>query len=368
MMSRTRISSISRTPIPSRLVRATLALAALVLAAAAYPIGEAAAQSRAAAGRAGADLPRTAFGHPDLQGNWTNATLTPFQRPRGQGPVLTAAEVVAIESGQAEVVAERAEALDPDRPLPPGGDHPVCIDGATTCYDEAYRAPGDRVAVVDGEPRSSLVTHPADGRVPALTAEARRRIEVFNAGRASFGEYDHPELRPLAERCMVSFGSSAGPPMLPNYWYNNNYTIVQTPDHVMIMAEMVHDVRIIRLDSDGSLPGDVTPWFGDSRGHWEGDTLVVETTNLNPEHWFQGAPPSESRKVVERFTRVDEDTILYEFTIDDPTVYTSAWGGQVPFERLDDRLYEYACHEGNYAIANVLSGARYEEGRAAARR
>ncbi len=336
-----------------------LAVLALVGASLSLP-APAASQARADRGRS-YEVPRTAFGHPDLQGNWTNATLTPFQRPRGQGPVLTPEQVQAIESGQAAEVEARSQALDPDRELPQGGDHPVCIDGATTCYDEAYRAPGERVAMVGGEPRSSLVTHPADGRVPALTARARASIDAYRSEMARFGEYDNPENRPLAERCLVSFGSSAGPPMLPNYWYNNNYTIVQTPDHVMILAEMVHDARIIRLGEPESLPEGMRPWFGDSWGHWEGNTLVVETTNLNPTHWSPGAPPSSQRTVIERFTRVGGETMLYEFTIDDPDTYTATWGGEIPFQRLDGLLYEYACHEGNYSLTNVLSGARYAE-------
>jgi len=343
-------SSTHRAPGPAPLALVLLVTVAL----AASP---AAAQTRSS----GRDVPRTAFGHPDLQGNWSNATLTPFQRPQGQGPILTDEQVRAIEAGQAAEVEERSQDLEVDRALPTGGDDPVCIDGATTCYDEAYRAPGERVAVIDGQPRSSLVTFPADGRVPPLTEGARRQIAEFNAGRAQFAQYDHPELRPLAERCLVSFGSSAGPPMLPNYWYNNNYTIVQTPDYVMIMAEMVHDARIIHLGEPDRLPEGMRPWFGDSWGHWEGNTLVVETTNLNPTHWFRGVPPSSTRKVTERFTRVDEGTILYEFEIDDPETYTERWGGQIPFNRLDGLLYEYACHEGNYSLPNVLSGARFEE-------
>ena len=337
---------------PARALRAIVALSALGLVAA------------PAAAQTPSDwkVPTTSFGHPDLQGNWTNATLTPFQRPRGQGPILTPEQVIAIEEGQAAEVEERSQALDPERDLPTGGDHPVCIDGATTCYDEAYRAPGERVAMVDGQPRSSLVTRPSDGRIPALTARATAWIEAYRGERAAFGQYDHPELRPLAERCLVSFGSSAGPPMLPNYWYNNNYTIAQNEHYVMIMAEMVHDVRIIRLGEPEPLPDGMRPWFGDSWGHWEGNTLVVETRNLNPIHWFQGAPPSSARKVVERFTRIDEETILYEFEIDDPETYVEPWGGQIPFKTLgDDLLYEYACHEGNYSLPNVLSGARYEE-------
>ena len=308
------------------------------------------------------EAPRTAFGHPDIQGNWTNATLTPFVRPAGWGPTLTAAEVREIEEGQADLVARAAEPSDPDR-LPPeaGGTNPICIDSPTSCYNEVYREPGTRVAIVNGEPRSSLLTVPADGRVPALTPEGRARLDAWRARNDGFEEFDHPELRPLAERCIVSFGSSAGPPMLPNYWYNNNYTIVQTPDHVMIMAEMVHDVRIIRLGEPKPLSEDVRPYFGDSWGHWDGNTLVVETTNINPAQAFRGIPSSPEGKVIERFTRVSETEVLYEFTIDDPGTYIEAWGGEIPFNRFEDNLYEYACHEGNYALEGVLRGARYQE-------
>ena len=150
--------------------------------------------------------------------------------------------------------------------------------------------------------------------------------------------------------------------MIPNGGYNSNYTIVQTADHVMIMTEMVHDARIIRIGDGPRLPPNIRPWFGDSWGRWEGDALVVETTNINPQQGLRGAPPpSEHMSVTERFTRVDEETILYEFTVDDPTMYTQAWGGKVPIKKLHDRLYEYACQEGNYALAGVLSGARYQE-------
>jgi hypothetical protein len=213
------------------------------------------------------------------------------------------------------------------------------------------------VAKVYGEPRSSLITHPADGRMPELTPAAQARRAERRESRSQFGQYDHPELRPLGERCLVSFGSNAGPPMLPNGFYNNNYTIVQTPDHVVIMAEMVHDARIIRIGDGPRLPEHIRPWMGDSWGHWEGDVLVVETTNIHPLHRYSG----EEMKVIERFSRMAEDAVLYEFTIDDPSTYTEPWGGQVPMMALNDRLYEYACHEGNYALSNILSGARYQE-------
>jgi len=149
--------------------------------------------------------------------------------------------------------------------------------------------------------------------------------------------------------------------MIPVGAYNSNYVIVQTADHLMIMSEMVHDVRIIRFGEPNRLPAGVRPWFGDSWGRWEGDVLVVETTNINPKQTIRGVPPSEKMRVTERFTRVDEETILYEFTVNDPTTFTAVWGGEIPIKKFDAKLFEYACHEGNYSLAGVLSGARYEE-------
>ena len=216
------------------------------------------------------------------------------------------------------------------------------------------------MAIINGEPRASLVTNPVDGRVPSMTSEAQAARAEYVEFRRQFAQYDHPEMRPLAERCLVSFGSNAGPPMLPNGGYNNNYTIVQTADHVLIMAEMVHDARVIKIGDGPRLPPHVRPWMGDSWGHWEGDVLVVETTNIHPLQRFRGNS-SENLKVIERFSRIDQETVLYEFTIDDPTVYTATWGGEVPMMRFDDKLYEYACQEGNYSLAGVLSGARYQE-------
>ena len=362
---------------PTVIVRRILLVAAIVFlssAAVQDPGADASSSQPLATTPDGWEIPRTADGHPDLQGNWTNATLTPLQRPRGREPVLTEAEVVDIEQGQAELV-ERLEApSDPDRPLPVGGNNPVCIDGPTSCYNEAYREPGDRVARVHGEPRSSLLTSPSDGRVPALTPAARAWQVASRARTAGLGPYDHPEVRPLGERCLLSFGSNAGPPMLPNYWYNNNYTIVQTQDHILILSEMVHDARIIRMGERSPLPDHIRPWLGDSWGRWVGDTLVVETTNIHPLQNYPTEPigqlvapgiwgvrPTAALKVTERFTRVDEQTILYEFTVDDPTTYTQTWGGEVPFKKYNDLLYEYSCHEGNYAMSNILSGARYQE-------
>jgi len=313
-------------------------------------------------------MPRTANGHPDLQGNWSNATLTPIQRPRDQSLVVSLEAGAARAQEQADYVARRAAPSDPNRSAPPvGGDgnnRPGA--GAVGGYNDFYIDRGSEFAIYNGEIRSSLIVDPVDGRYPARTeaSNARRSEARRLRGAAGIGQYDNPENRPLAERCLTSFGSNMGPPMLPNYFYNNNYTIVQTADHVMIMTEMVHDTRIIRLGEPESLPANVRPWFGDSWGHWEGDALVVETTNFHPIQLAQTgvfAGATKSLKVTERFTRADENTINYEFTIDDPETFTRTFSGEMPFKGLPDMVFEYACHEGNYAMDNVLRGARAQE-------
>jgi len=310
--------------------------------------------------------PINEWGQPDLQGNWTNATMTPLQRRVGQEPVYSRGEVDAIEGRTEAQVVAGARASDPNRPPPEPGN--------VGAYNEVFFERGG-VAVVNGEPRTSLITFPPDGRIPALSAEGQRRKQEYDAFRARFGEYDHPELRPLVDRCIVYYASSntgtLGPPMSPTGGYNNNVTIVQNTDHVLIRAEMIHDVRIIRLGKPVPPPGNIRLWFGDSWGRWEGNTLVVETTNVDLDQGynetFDKVPYSEDYKVIERFTRVDDDTILYEFEIDDPRTYSMPWGGQIPFERFNDQVLEYDCHEGNYAIENSLRGARYQERQAAAR-
>ncbi len=346
-----------------------LAATAVVLGAACLaPAREAAAQERDAA-RADWVVPRTPAGHPDLQGNWSNATVTPIQRPEGQDPVMTWERVAEIEGRvRAGVEAGYADS-DPNREAPPVGGHFTgdprfdAASGGTGGYNRFFIDAGELVAVFNGEPRTSLVVDPPNGRLPELSDAGRERFMERRRLRSRFGSFDNPENRPLGERCIMSFGSNAGPPMLPNYFYNNNYTIVQTPDLVMIMTEMVHDVRIIRLGEPKRLPGHIRPWMGDSWGRWEGDTLVVETTNLHPNQTLQGIPPSEEMKVTERFTRAGQHTINYHFTVEDPLMFTRPWSGQVPFNRLDGLVYEYACHEGNYAMENVLRGARAEERR-----
>ncbi len=304
-------------------------------------------------------LPRTPDGHPDLQGNWTNRTqLTPFERRRGTGAVLTPEEVATLEGRAVDRIVTGAQRSDPNRPPPEAG---VPIGGARNPgYNNVFYNRGDRVAVIDGEARSSVITNPPDGRKPPLTPEAQQRRREQREFSSQFEQYDNPENRPGPGRCLM-FTSNPGPPMILDHSYNNNFTIVQTADYVMINTEMIHDTRIIPLREPDPLPQHVRPWFGDSWGRWEGNTLVVETTNINHSQVFRGIAPTDDLKVIERFTRVDEETILYEFTMDDPTTYTQPWGGEVPFTKFDKLLYEYSCHEGNYSLRNVLSGARYQE-------
>ena len=315
--------------------------------------------------------PITSFGHPDLQGNWTNATLTPIVRPPGVDPVLTQEEVRGLEAGRAEFIEADLADSDPDRSPPPiGGSFTGDARwdagaGAVGGYNQFYIDAGDNVAIYNGEYRSSLIVDPFDGSRPPLNEEGQRRARDRQQFEAQFGRYDNPENRPLAERCIMSFGSNAGPPMMPNYFYNNNYTIVQTPEHVMIMTEMVHDARIIPLGSQNTLPTHIRPWMGNSWGYWEGETLVIETTNIHPRQRLVGGgasfSPSDRARITERLTRIDPSTINYEFTVDDPGTFTRPFSGEVPFRALHDLVYEYSCHEGNYALSGVLSGARAGE-------
>ena len=328
-------------------------------------------------------VPRTRDGKPDLQGNWTNETQTPLERMGAQGGTLTNEQATAIEQRALEVEEYRDRPSDPNRGVPPKGGEAgklappgnksfievisEAAGGAVGGYNGFWLDPGLKVIRIDGVARSSIIIDPANGRIPPLTDAGKKRLAELAARGKKFGEFDHPEMRPLADRCMVSFGSNAGPPMLPNYFYNNNYTFVQTKDHVMIMTEMNHDARIIRIGAADHAPSAVRPWFGDSIGRWEGDTLVVETTNINPTQleqtsilWaYRGA--SENLKVTERFTRTGPDTILYRFTMEDPATFTAPFTGELPFTRIDERIYEYACHEGNYAITNMLQGERARE-------
>ena len=304
----------------------------------------------------------TPWGHPDIQGNWSNATLTRFERRPGLGPAYTWAQADSIEDAEQARVASGFEPSDPNRP-------PLEAAGDPGSYNQVFFDRGDRLATVDGEVRTSLITFPSNGQIPELSPEGLARKQEYQEFWSDFDEYDHPELRPLAERCVVYYASSPtgtlGPPMTPTGGYNNNFTIVQNEDHVLIRAEMIHDIRIIRLGDTDPLPNHIRPWFGDSWGRWEGNTLVVETTNIHPGQGIREPPNrivhSEDLRLIERFTRVDEDTVLYEFEVHDPRTYSEPWGGEIPWERFDQQIYEYACHEGNYSLENVLRGGRYQD-------
>jgi len=332
--------------------------------------------------------PRLADGTPDLQGVWTNSTATPLERAPALGNrrVYTDEEAAKVEGTARARVENDSKPTDPNlkigaaASLPPVGN-----------YNQFWTDRGMSVAVINGEKRSSIIIDPPDGRIPPLKSELgrpgllerRNRFsgglgEAFTgpegfpiAGRteertseesdpALLGRADGPEQRGLGERCILGFGSTSGPPMLPTM-YNSYYQIVQAPDVVVIHVEMVHDARIIRIGGK-PLPKSIKKWMGDSVGHWEGDTLVVKTTNFRPEQSFRGT--TENAVITERFTRVADDQIDYRFTVDDPSAFTAPFTGELPFTRVNGNVYEYACHEGNYALPGILAGARAEEEKA----
>jgi hypothetical protein len=282
--------------------------------------------------------------HPDLQGIWTNATITPLERlPQfaGKATVSEADATKFEKQDNAQLYGDtRSDNAERDR------DH---------AYNALFFDRGTELARVDGQKRTSLIISPEDGKIPPLTTEGKNRL----AGRArTVARFDSVKDRPLGERCLLGFGSTSGPPMLP-VLYNNNYQIVQTPDAVMILVEMVHDVRIVHMDGRRHLPRSVRLWLGDSIGHWEGDTLVVDTTNFTDKTSFRGSGPD--LHIVERFSLVDKGTILYRVTLDDPSSFTKPFTLEYPFLATKGPIYEYACHEGNYAMTDILGGARKQE-------
>ena len=332
-----------------------------------------------AAALSAADIPRMPDGRPDLSGTYDIATLTPLQRPKHFGDKLTLTDEEAQEVArkEAERNASRNAASDPNRSAPPeGGDGSVGAAGNVGGYNTFWIDRGSGAIKVDGQWRTSIIVDPPDGQRPPTTAaaklRARQRAGIFrsnagknmNKGRAWWieeklpvGPYDDPEIRPLAERCLLGFGSTGGPPMLP-VLYNNLKRIVQTEDHILIFVEMVHDARIVRMNAEHA-PPDVRNWLGDSVGRWEDDTLVIDTTNFNDRPALSGA--TRDLHVVERFTRIDKDTLLYRFTVEDPNVWTKPWSGEYTWPASDKRVYEYACHEANYSFGGILRGARILE-------
>lgn len=297
-------------------------------------------------------LERTPEGHPDFQGVWANNTVTPLQRPKHwEGKTtLTDAEVAELQRFAAQIVENDGDAQFGDGfilAVLDKIDNPKSYDPGTGNYNQFW--------IVDRDwhdRRTALITDPADGKLPPMTADAQRRRAAEIADRR-LHQFEDPEVFPLGERC-VNFGV----PRL-QAGYNSYLQIVQSPGFVTIMNEMAHDARVIPLDGRPHLPADIRPYNGDPRGHWEGDTLVIETTNFSPKSDFMGA--HENLHLTERFTRVGAEILNYEITVKDPTTWTKPWTAMVPLKLKDELIYEFACHEGNSAIPNMLRGHRYEE-------
>lgn len=293
-------------------------------------------------------LPRTPDGRPDLQGTFTFATITPLQRPAALDgkDVLTAEEAAAFADSENKRL--NRDLYDPEQGQPSAG-YPGRAQGGVLSYNDFWYERGDQLTP---DRRTSLIVEPADGRIPFSPATRTRMAQ--RAAKTNAGIFDDPEDLSLVDQCIIGFNS--GPPMISGT-YNNNLQIVQTPGYVVIVNEMVHNARII--PTDGRPHGTLPQWSGDSRGRWDGDTLVVETINFRRETSLQGS--TAGTKVVERFTRVDPKTINYEFTITDPVAYTQPWTASMPLRAMDERLFEYACHEANYGMEGVLRGARFRE-------
>ena len=296
--------------------------------------------------------PRTAWGAPDLQGVYDFGTATPFQRP---AELAGRAEFTDEEAAVQEQIneAQFAEGLNTENLTPPN-------------YNNFWFDNGSGILPTR---QSSLIVDPPDGRLPALTPQQERKAaaELAAGGlpaRMHFGGVgvDGPEDRGLGERCLLGFNS--GPPVMPSA-YNNYLQVFQTPDHVVILTEMVHEARIVPLDGREHLSRRIPQWLGDGRGHWDGDTLVIETENFRPDRGMSmggsAVGPSDRMQLTERLTRVDAGTLLYEYTYDDAEVYTSTFSVSIPLRRTDNAVFEYACHEGNYGLMNILVGARAEE-------
>jgi hypothetical protein len=296
--------------------------------------------------KSGWTVPRTLDGQPDLQGFWTNTTYVPLERPKDVAKAFFTREEAAER-------IKRAAAAESEQ-TEPGTIPDVHYDFTQFGLD---RSQGPLALNL----RTSLIVDPPDGRIPALTAEGQKQAaERAETRRRMGGVTDTERNQPLSVRCIIM--DRIGPPMLAGA-YNNNYQILQVPGYVMILVEMLHEVRIIPLDGRAQLPQTVRQWTGSSRGHWEGETLVVETTNFNGKNPFQGS--SENMRLIERFTRVDQKAIRYQFTVDDPSTWVRPWSADVPWAKTVGPLFEHACHEGNYGLRNILAGARVEEKRAA---
>jgi hypothetical protein len=284
--------------------------------------------------------PRTPDGKPDLQGVWNNATLTPLERDAAYAgkPVLNEKDAADFEKAVLrDVDADRRDG--------------AAVADVNRAYNEFWRDRGR----ITPDRRTSLIIDPPDGRIPPLTPAAQKLV-AERAAQSRGHEFDGPENRSLAERCIAV--PNAGPPMMPAN-YNANYQIVQATGYVALLSEQIHDVRIIPTDGRPHLPQNVRQLLGDSRGHWDGNTLIVETTNFTDRTSVRGS--GEHMHLTERFTRTGADMMTYEFTVDDPETFTRPWTARIPMTRAKGPLFEYACHEGNYGLEGSLAGARAEE-------
>ena len=304
--------------------------------------------------QAGGAIPRTPDGKPDFQGVWTNSSLTRLERvPEFKDLVLSDAQAHEWETSAAKISAADSAPTDQSKGAPTKGEDP---EG----YNYFWIDPGTKVGKVKGEYRSSWLTDPPNGKVPYTPAGRSAMMKEVS----TYNSFDNPEERIPIERCLIGFASTGGPPML-NALYNNHQQIIQTPDAIAINIEMVHDTRIIRMEGEHNPPA-VRQYLGTTVGRWEGDTLVTETVGFKPKEavrvdfgFFAYIAPDA--KVTERFTLVGADEIFYEFSVTDPVAYTQPWKGELTFRRSPDRIYEYACHEGNHSVVNILTGAREME-------
>jgi hypothetical protein len=321
----------------------------------------------------GTDIPRLPNGKPDLTGTYDAGTVTPVDRPPqyGNNLYLTPEEAKQLEESSAAFwAAAEQKSKGGERQAPQlGGDgNNMFGAGGVGGYNAFWIDPGSEAVMVDGKFRTSIIYDPPNGRRPPMTPQGMARMaDNFssfthqNTGEATWldhegpGPFDNPEDLALAERCLLGF--SGGPPMLPSL-YNNYLRIVQTADHVVILAEMVHDARVVRIDSEHG-PEEMRRWLGDSIGYWDGDTLVVETRNFRDDTGLYGG--DQNLVVVERFSRAKNGNLNYHFRVEDPTAWTAPWAGEYEWQASDSRVFEYACHEGNYALGNILRGARLLE-------